>query len=108
MPHEQIRNPKSEIRRKSETRNPKPGVDAAGTIGRKTRTTKDAEYVGRRCACLRCWAIPRLTIAARLAPFSRAQRQIRTLAESRIRISDFGLPSDFGIRVSDFPRTLGH
>src|ERR1022692_1346709 len=97
---------KSEIRMPKPEGNPKTGVDAAGTIGGNTAATGDAEYLKREHACPRCWPIPRASIAARLAPVSPAPRQIPTLTESGIRISDFGLPSDFGIRASDFRRTL--
>ena len=70
--------------------------------------TQDVEHVEKNRACPRYWPIPRHILAADPARVSPAPRQIPTLTKSHIRISDFGLPSDFGIRFSDFSHTLGH
>ena len=82
----EIRNPKSEIRKKSETRNPK-------------GETAPAKRGGPRLIRRHSWFQNQSSFSARPA--------FKALAPGfGFRISDFGLLSDFGFRISDFPLPL--
>src|SRR2546422_10762355 len=83
------RNPKPEIRKKSEGRSPK-GVSSATPAAAPPRRTHASSSLGDR---------PVL----RSTPTEIAVRSGATAEGGPARISDFGLLSDFGFRPSNFP-----
>src|SRR6516165_10669523 len=96
-----IRGPRAEDRRNSEDRNPKsecrnlrgPRASWGISSAEKTRKFEPLRF-SRLCVKIR--------LQKTLAPALRLKQH-----RGFLRISDFGLPSDFGIRISDFRRHVG-
>ena len=87
-PVAKARNPKPEIRKKSEGRSPKGQVQRLEVAGPVRRTSSIVPLKGRP--------------VLRSTPTEIAVRSCATAEGGPGRISDFGLLSDFGLRPSDF------